>query len=81
MFRYNPEVAVICVAVGLILVARGWYALRKGTMMVKKPIGFPWQYNEMTEEQNPRMFRFTAWGIIILGFCFILFPFLVAYFV
>ncbi|MEX1138154.1 MAG: hypothetical protein WEB33_01190 [Bacteroidota bacterium] len=81
MFRYNPEVAVICVAVGFILAARGWYALRKRVITVKKPIGFPWQYNEMTEEKNPRLFRITAWGIIVLGICFVLFPFLVTYFV
>ncbi|MEX2115893.1 MAG: hypothetical protein WEB37_03325 [Bacteroidota bacterium] len=81
MFRYNPEVAVICVAVGLVLLARGWYALRKRTIMVKKPIGFPWQYTEVTEETSPRMFLITTWGIIVLGVCFILFPFLVTYFV
>lgn len=81
MFRYNPEVAVICVVVGLVLVARGWYAFRKRTIMVKKPIGFPWQYSEVSEEKNPRTFRLTAWGIIILGVFFILFPFLITYFV
>jgi len=81
MFRYNPEVAVICVAVGLILLTRGWYALRKRTLMVKKPIGWPWQYNEVTEEKSPRLFLVTAWGIIVLGIFFILFPFLVTYFV
>jgi hypothetical protein len=81
MFRYNPEVAVICVVVGIVLVVRGWYALRKGTIMVKKAIGFPWQYNEVNAESNPRTFRLTAWGIIVLGICFILFPFLITYLV
>lgn len=81
MFRYNPEVAVICVAVGLVLVARGWYALKRHTITVKKPIGFPWHYNEVSREQNPRLFLMTAWGIIILGIFFLLFPFFITYFV
>ncbi|GJQ21442.1 MAG: hypothetical protein HBSIN02_17970 [Bacteroidia bacterium] len=81
MLRYNPEVAVICIVVGIILVARGWYALRRNSITVKKPIGFPWQYNDLTRENNPRVFLITTWGIIVLGVCFILFPFIVEYFV
>ena len=81
MFRYNPEVAVVCVAVGIILVARGWYSLRHGSITVKKPVGFPWQYSEMKQAENPRTFLITAWGIIILGIFFLLFPFVIEYFV
>lgn len=81
MFRYNPEVAVICIVVGIILIVRGWYALRHKTITVKKPIGFPWQYSEMRQEEKPRTFLITAWGIIILGIFFLLFPFFVDYFV
>jgi hypothetical protein len=81
MFRYNPEVAIICILVGVILVVRGWYALRRQAITVKKAIGLPWQYHDITRDKNPRMFLITAWGIILLGICFILFPFVVEYFI
>lgn len=72
---------VVCILVGLLLVGRGWYALRKGVITVKKTIGFPWQYNEVTPQQNPKLFYITAWSIITLGVFFLLFPFVIVYFV
>ena len=77
MFERTPEITVVCVVVGLLLIARGWYALRKRAITVKKQIGFPWQYSEVNPDQNPKLFYFTTWGIIVLGVLFLLFPFAV----
>lgn len=65
----------------MFLVVRGWYALRSKSITVKKPIGFPWQFKEIQREDSPRMFLITAWGVIILGMFFVLFPFFVDYFI
>ncbi len=81
MFRSSPEITVICIGVGIILIVRGWHAYKKKTVTVKKPIGLPWHYHEVKAEDNPRLFFFTTWGMIILGVLFMLFPFLVEYFV
>lgn len=81
MLRYNPEVAVICVVVGIILIARGWYALRQQMITVKKPIGLPWHYREITRDKNPRTFLITTWGVILLGIFFVLFPFIIEFFI
>lgn len=79
MFRSNPEITIICVGVGIILIVRGWHALKRNAITVKKPIGFPWQYSEVKADQNPRLFFFTTWGMIVLGILFMLFPFLIEY--
>ncbi len=80
-FEKSPEIAVVCVLVGLLLIGRGWYALRKKVITVKKTIGLPWHYSDVDVEKSPRLFYFTAWGIIILGVFFLLFPFVIVFFV
>lgn len=79
MLEKSPEVTVVCVLVGLMLIGRGWYALREKVITVKKPIGLPWHYSDVNPEKNPKLFYFTAWGIIVLGVFFLLFPFVVVY--
>ncbi len=81
MFQETPEIAIICVASGILLISRGWYALKQKTIKVRKTIGFPWQYNDVTLEEKPRLFYLTAWSFIVLGVFFLMFPFLVEYLV
>lgn len=79
MFDTTPEIAVICVASGIFLIARGWDALARKAIKVRKSPGFPWKYGDLTLERNPRLFRLTAWSILILGVFFLVFPFIVEY--
>jgi len=77
MFKTSPEIAVICVASGIFLMARGFDALFHKSIKIRKHAGWPWKYDDVTLEQNPGLFRFTAWGNIALGAFFIIFPFVV----
>ncbi len=79
MFDTTPEIAAICIASGVFLIARGWDALVHKAIKVRKSPGFPWKYGELTLERNPRLFRLTAWSILILGIFFLTFPFIVEY--
>ena len=81
MFETVPEIAIICVASGVFLIARGWNALVHKTIKVRKTAGFPWKYGDVTLERSPRLFRLTAWSILALGVFFLIFPFIVEYFV
>ncbi|HLA68484.1 MAG TPA: hypothetical protein VJN65_02180 [Bacteroidota bacterium] len=81
MFETVPEIAIICIASGVFLIARGWDALVRKTIKIRKTAGFPWKYGDVTLEHSPRLFRLTAWGILALGVFFLIFPFVVHYFV
>jgi hypothetical protein len=80
MFETVPEIAVICVVSGILLIARGWDALIHKTIKVRQSAGFPWKYGDLTLERNPGLFRLTAGSILVLGVFFLIFPFIVEYF-
>jgi len=80
MFEVIPEIAVICVASGIFLIARGVHALLHNSIKIRKAPGFPWRYDDLTLERNPRLFRLTAWSILVLGLFFLVFPFFLPYF-
>jgi hypothetical protein len=79
MFETSPEIAIICVASGVFLIARGLDALFHKSIKIRKHAGWPLKYDDVTLEQYPGRFRFTAWGSIALGAFFITFPFVVQF--
>jgi len=79
MFKTSPEIAIICVASGIFLIARGIDALYHRNIKIRKHAGWPLKYEDFRLEQNPALFRFTAWGNIALGLFFMAFPFFVQF--
>jgi len=79
MFTTSPEIATICVASGVFLIARGLDALFHRSIKIRRHAGWPLTYDDVSLKQNPRLFLFTTWGNIALGIFFVVFPFVIQY--